>query len=55
MGQPLSGSAENPRRCGDHIAQLCVFPQIGDGCFSRSDTAATLSRDGTVTYDPQLG
>src|SRR5258708_6359893 len=24
MGQPLSGSAENPQRCGDHIAQLCV-------------------------------
>src|SRR5690242_11678486 len=24
MGQSLSGSAENPRRCGDYIAQLCV-------------------------------
>src|ERR1017187_5789193 len=24
MGQPLSGSAENPQRCRDHIAQLCV-------------------------------
>src|SRR5260370_18565338 len=24
MGQPLSGSAENPQRSGDHIAQLCV-------------------------------
>src|SRR5260370_29303483 len=24
MGQPLSGSAENPLRGGDHITQLCV-------------------------------
>src|ERR1019366_986069 len=24
MGEPLSGSAENPKRCGNHTAQLCV-------------------------------